>query len=193
MLTEKTNSGSIPGVKTAAERRQERTMKEEILHPSQEEEPQSFKKIDLILLHRGLCDKARFIMEAKNSDYTGGAATPDPFANFRNYERLNVCSAKVGILSRMVDKISRISTFVGQKKLQVSDETVVDTIVDLINYSILLAGVLQEDKENGRDKDTNTGATAYRAARSLADVQADERYSSKAGLDLTSARDRADS
>jgi hypothetical protein len=193
MPTEPENSDFIPGVKTAAEKRQEKIMSRETPPPMLEEGPQPFKKIDLILLHRGLCDKARFIMEAKNSDYTGGAATPDPFANFRNYERLNVCSAKVGILSRMVDKISRISTFVGQKKLQVSDETVVDTIVDLINYSILLAGVLQEDKENGRDKDTNTGATANQAARSLADVRADERYSSEVRRDLTSARDRADS
>jgi hypothetical protein len=44
----------------------------------------------------------------------------------------------------MTDKMSRLSTFANKGKLVVEDEGVQDTLLDLINYSILLAAFIQD-------------------------------------------------
>jgi hypothetical protein len=65
----------------------------------------------------------------KNSDY-GGAA--DPFKNFRTFKEL-------GILVRMSDKFARLCTALDEKReLQVADETLDDTAMDLATYALLL-------------------------------------------------------
>lgn len=80
------------------------------------------------------------ISRKKNSDYTGGSE--DPFANFKAVETLGI-STEVGFLTRMMDKMKRISSFVEQGQLQVKDESVTDTLQDLANYSCLLAGYIK--------------------------------------------------
>lgn len=84
------------------------------------------------------------IAEKKNADYTG--KTPDPFANFSSVEVLGV-STEAGFLTRMMDKIKRVSSFVENGSLQVKDESVKDTLQDLANYCCLFAGYLQSKKE----------------------------------------------
>lgn len=65
----------------------------------------------------------------KNNDYGGES---DPWKNFREFGEL-------GILVRMSDKWARIKSALQEKReLQVSDETVEDTIKDLAVYSIIL-------------------------------------------------------
>lgn len=89
------------------------------------------------------------IGKSKNADYTGG--TEDPFSNFRSVEVLGI-STEVGFLTRMMDKMKRIASFVENGQLQVKDESVKDTLRDLANYSCLFAGYLEtkkEEKENG--------------------------------------------
>ena len=76
----------------------------------------------------------------KNADYCG--VTEDPFANFKAVETLGI-STEVGFLTRMMDKMKRISSFVEQGQLQVKDESVTDTLQDLANYSCLLAGYIK--------------------------------------------------
>ncbi len=79
------------------------------------------------------------ISRKKNADYTGG--DNDPFANFKAVEVLGV-STSVGFLTRMMDKMKRISSFVENGQLLVKDESVTDTLQDLANYSALFAGYL---------------------------------------------------
>ncbi len=76
----------------------------------------------------------------KNADYTGKDA--DPFGNFKSVEVLGI-PTEVGFLTRMMDKMKRISSFVEQGELQVKDESVTDTLKDLANYSCLLAGYIK--------------------------------------------------
>lgn len=83
------------------------------------------------------------ISKAKNADYTGGAA--DPFANFKAVEQYGV-SAEQGFITRMSDKMMRISSFVKMEELQVKDESVTDTLRDLANYACLLAGYIESKK-----------------------------------------------
>jgi hypothetical protein len=69
------------------------------------------------------------ITQRKNNDY---AREDDPFRNFREFGEL-------GFLVRMSDKWSRIKCALYEKQeLQVTDETIEDTLLDLANYCNLL-------------------------------------------------------
>ena len=80
------------------------------------------------------------ISEKKNADYTG--KDTDPFSNFESVNVLGI-STEHGFLTRMMDKIKRIASFVEKGELQVKDENVTDTLHDLCNYSCLLAGYIK--------------------------------------------------
>jgi hypothetical protein len=84
------------------------------------------------------------LSRSKNADYTGGDA--DPFGNFKAVETLGI-PTEIGFLTRMMDKMKRISTFVNKGQLQVKDEAVEDTLKDLANYCILFLGYLESKKE----------------------------------------------
>lgn len=80
----------------------------------------------------------------KNADYTGGSE--DPFSNFTSVEVLGI-KTEIGFITRMFDKMKRISSFVQNGELQVKDESVTDTLQDLANYSALLAGYIRSKHE----------------------------------------------
>lgn len=80
----------------------------------------------------------------KNADYTG--KDTDPFGNFKAVEVLGI-PTEVGFLTRMMDKMKRVSSFVENGELLVKDESVTDTLQDLANYSCLLAAYIQSKKE----------------------------------------------
>lgn len=76
----------------------------------------------------------------KNKDY--GGKDSDPYANFRKSTVVGV-SVEKGILVRMLDKISRISTLL-ENEVMVSDEKIIDTCDDLINYTAILKSYILE-------------------------------------------------
>lgn len=83
------------------------------------------------------------ISKRKNADYTG--KNIDPFSNFQSVEVLGI-KTEQGFLTRMMDKMKRIASFVENGELQVKDESVKDTLRDLANYSCLLAGYIESKK-----------------------------------------------
>lgn len=85
------------------------------------------------------------ISRKKNADYTGG--NNDPFSNFTSVEVLGI-KTEHGFLTRMFDKMKRISSFVENGELQVKDESVLDTLNDLANYACLMAGYIQSKKND---------------------------------------------
>lgn len=87
------------------------------------------------------------IAKKKNADYTGDAS--DTFGNFEAVETLGI-KVEHGFLTRMMDKMKRVASFVNNGELQVKEESVKDTLQDLANYSILFAGYL-ESKKNGNN------------------------------------------
>ena len=89
-------------------------------------------------------DKMYEITKAKNSDYT--ADSGDSMANFKVVEKLGVCSVEIGFLTRMSDKVARLAGLAKGKEIQVKDEKYEDTLLDLANYSILLAIYLQNKR-----------------------------------------------
>jgi len=83
----------------------------------------------------------------KNNDY--GGIDSNPYANFYNSTIVGV-SIEKGILVRMMDKVSRISTLL-EKESQVKDEAIEDTLDDLINYTAILKSYLIDKKSsNGK-------------------------------------------
>jgi hypothetical protein len=81
------------------------------------------------------------IARAKNADYAG--ASSDPFGNFKNVEMLGIATVEQGFLARMTDKLARIASLTRRgAEAMVKGETVEDTLLDLANYSLLLAAYL---------------------------------------------------
>ncbi len=89
----------------------------------------------LFALHDQLCREAKQLMTKKNQDY---GKLKDPFNNFRKRGAL-------GILTRLEDKVDRIDSFVEKGFNAVASESVRDTVVDLINYAVLLYGFLEQE------------------------------------------------
>ncbi len=100
-------------------------------------------RTELLQIHSEVCNKARRLMERKNHDYSGGDNQEDPFLNFTRVEKLGITTTEQGFLVRMTDKMSRLSTYADLGRLEVGDETVEDTLLDLVNYSVLLAAYLR--------------------------------------------------
>ena len=97
----------------------------------------------LLEQHDELCKSAKDLMTRKNHDYTSGSG--DPFANFRGSMSLGI-DPIIGVMLRMQDKMMRIRTFAEKGELKVKDEGVKDALVDLINYTVLMYGLIEEGK-----------------------------------------------
>lgn len=99
----------------------------------------------MIKIHEGLCEHAQALMRKKQADYTSG--DDQPFRNFQLGPLLGVGNVQQGIFIRFLDKVSRLSTYMTRGKFQVN-ESLQDTIVDAINYLVLLKAsvILEESK-----------------------------------------------
>lgn len=96
-------------------------------------------------LHAETCATGLELMKRKNADYSKA----DPLGNFFVAESLQACSAEAGIIVRMSDKLSRLVSILSKGECQIKDESVDDTIIDIVNYSVLLrAVIIQKRKQN---------------------------------------------
>ena len=84
------------------------------------------------------------VMKKKNHDYTKDASLP--FKNFTMVETMGFATTEQGFMTRIVDKVMRISGFVRNGTLKVNDEKVTDTLQDLANYAILMMCYLEDKK-----------------------------------------------
>lgn len=103
---------------------------------------------ELFKLHDSLCFKAKATMVEKNHDYSTGHSEGDVFANFRNSPAYADVEPEQGILLRIGDKIARVKTWLKAGTLLVKDEGLDNVFQDMINYTILLAGMIEEKKKN---------------------------------------------
>ena len=90
----------------------------------------------LFRLHDEMCKRAKAKMKKKNADY---ASEADAFKNFRRH-------GLKGIVVRMDDKVSRIDNFEGKGFFEVDDESIEDTLEDLINYCVVFSAFRAEEK-----------------------------------------------
>ena len=101
-------------------------------------------KTEYAEFHKSCCNKMVEIAEQKNADYTG--SSEDPFSNFTRVEALGICTTEQGFLTRMADKLGRITSFSQKGFLLVKDESVEDTLIDLANYCILMSGYIKSKR-----------------------------------------------
>ena len=109
----------------------------------------SMNRDELLNYHNDLCKTARDLMSLKNRDYAGSDGN-EPFANFTRVESMGICSTEQGFMTRITDKMSRLSSFLKSGKMHVEDESFSDTIVDVINYMVLLSAFIK-DKEQDKE------------------------------------------
>ena len=100
---------------------------------------------ELLKHHEIICKQARDLMDKKNRDYAGNDGL-EPFANFTRVESMGICSTEQGFMVRLTDKMSRISSILESGKNHVKDESFEDTMVDVINYIVLLSAYRQEKR-----------------------------------------------
>lgn len=109
---------------------------------------EAMNRTRLLTMHKELCDEARGLSERKNHDYSGGKDDTHPFLNFTRCEAMGICKTEAGILVRLTDKMSRLSTFITTGEFKVKDEALRDTILDIINYSVILYAYTQSQKNH---------------------------------------------
>lgn len=97
-------------------------------------EAQETKKNPLIKYTEQIFEECIRIMKRKNSDYGAG---DDPLKNFRMVENSGLCRMETGIVVRMSDKFQRVINLL-EKEPSVKEESIQDTLVDLINYAAIL-------------------------------------------------------
>lgn len=83
------------------------------------------------------------LLDDKGSDY---ATEGDVFSTQRLCEKLEICDVEQGILSRICEKLGRIAHILGYDDVP-TFEDLEDSLMDLINYSAMLAVYLQSKKE----------------------------------------------
>ena len=93
-----------------------------------------------------LLENMKAVHDAKRHDY---ASTEDVFANFRHCEIAGIPAWK-GVAVRISDKFSRIMGFARKERLEVKDESIKDTLVDMANYALIALILYEED--NGKKK-----------------------------------------
>ena len=95
---------------------------------------------ELLALHTILMRRGQDLMRKKNSDYANPSASADPFRNFQTF-------GAFGILVRLSDKLARLRVFVEKtqqgQEMMVKDEKWEDTLIDAINYLVLLDGYIR--------------------------------------------------
>lgn len=91
-------------------------------------------------------EKCLSLVRKKNNDYSGiKNADTDPFKNIRGAEFVGVPNER-GILVRMMDKMGRISSLLSQDAA-VKEESINDTLDDLINYAAILKSYIKNNKK----------------------------------------------
>lgn len=112
----------------------------------------------LLELHRETCDGCRATMTAKNADYCGGSG--DPYANFRITEVFGIHPV-MGIMIRVTDKLQRLRAFITNGELAVKTESFTDACDDIVNYAILIKGMLLEEASRESSVETKTEPVDY--------------------------------
>ncbi len=108
----------------------------------------SLRRDGLLKHHEILCHEARQLMDRKNRDYASGDTNGDPFTNFRLCEHMGICPTDQGMVIRLSDKIARLARLLAPGySAKVADETITDTLMDVINYAVLISAYREDNAQ----------------------------------------------
>ena len=105
-----------------------------------------------------LLNKCLQLLASKNHDYS---ETQDAFANFKLAAHIAGIPTEQTLLTLLGMKLARLNQLLGKGK-QPKHEAIDDTLMDIINYTLLLRGILQE---RGPQTDVRPEATPPHLAR----------------------------
>lgn len=93
--------------------------------------------------HKRLFARALAISQAKRADYT---KSDDPFGNYRQSEFFDVEPWR-NVGARLMEKLSRFKQLAAKHgKHKVSDEDMENTIVDALNFIVIMYQMWKEDQ-----------------------------------------------
>lgn len=87
-----------------------------------------------------LLNKCLQLLASKNHDYS---ETQDAFANFKLAAHIAGIPTEQTLLTLLGMKLARLNQLLGKNK-QPKHEAIEDTLMDVINYTLLLRGIIQE-------------------------------------------------
>ncbi len=89
---------------------------------------------------QALLNRCIELLKSKSNDYAEGG---DAFLNFKTAAQVAGISPEQTLLTLLGMKLSRLTQLVGKGK-KAQNESVEDTMLDVINYVILLRGMMKE-------------------------------------------------
>ena len=95
----------------------------------------------MLKLRLSLFKKTHYL---KSKDY---GDEEDVLANFRTCEMAGIPAWK-GCCVRIGDKFSRIMGFAKKEKLEVKDESIKDTLIDMANYALIALILYEEENDD---------------------------------------------
>ena len=93
---------------------------------------------------QALFDRCVELMRSKSNDYAEGG---DAFLNFKTAAQIAGISPEQTLLTLLGMKLSRLTQLISKGK-KAKNESVEDTLLDLINYVVLLRGMLREQENS---------------------------------------------
>lgn len=88
--------------------------------------------MDNINRHKDVCERLNRIYQQKNNAYG------DSFSE--TFNKLGIISA----VTRMTDKMNRLQTLAVNDSIDIGDESILDTCMDLANYAIMTVMELEK-------------------------------------------------
>ncbi len=111
---------------------------------------------EVIKIHKELCDEARAIIETKGHDYNRTQQNDgDTLFNLKVACILGVVDSNTqSVLVRLSDKMMRLISLTKDPTISASvkDESVKDTIEDMINYATYLYVMYKESKNGNKGR-----------------------------------------
>lgn len=90
--------------------------------------------MDDISKHKEICERMNKLYEKKNKDYGNSFS--------KSYQEYGLTMCCI----RLEDKLNRLKSLNKSKEIKVEDESVIDTLIDLANYSVMAIMELEEIK-----------------------------------------------
>ncbi len=113
-------------------------------------------------------EEALDLINSKNDDY---ANPTDFYANFRLSEQAGI-PMFIGIHVRLLDKISRLNSFISRfyrtGEITANHESIEDTLLDTINYSAIMLDAYRQYTKGKNHDGTDTRPTRQDTARNEA-------------------------
>lgn len=100
------------------------------------------------------------IMDAKNADYAAPELTGNPFHNFDVVALMHGSTSQIVLSEEIAKKSIRIANLVRAGLAQVPNESLTDSLRDLIGYALILNALLEHEAEQASlAADTNEQLT----------------------------------